>query len=303
MKGVSGHIALAVATLILSSNARGKEPAQPEEPGGQAELAQLAKKLANPVSDVWALFTEFDFAFNKGDLPGGDGKVSYTTLFQPIMPIKLTEDWKLITRPTLPLVWSTPVPRANAAGGIEYDRKTGIGDMLLPLVASPNDAFEIWGGQLIGGVGPTFSFPTSTNDALGSQKWEMGPSMIAVWKNKKMTVGVFPQHWWSIANRGGHRPASNHGSYLYFFFYDLPDTWQVGFNPSITFNAEAQSGNKWNVPIGITVAKMFRFGNLPVKIQLGGEYSVVHEDDYGKRFLIKLNIIPVIAPLIKQALF
>jgi hypothetical protein len=40
-----------------------------------------------------------------------------------------------------------------------------------------------------------------------------------------------------------------------------------------------------------------------VKFQLGAEYSVVSQDDFGKRFMLKLNIIPVIAPLIKKPLF
>ena len=35
----------------------------------------------------------------------------------------------------------------------------------------------------------------------------------------------------------------------------------------------------------------------------GGEWSVVHQDDYGKRFLIKLNVIPVIPNLIGGPLF
>ena len=39
------------------------------------------------------------------------------------------------------------------------------------------------------------------------------------------------------------------------------------------------------------------------KLQLGIEYPVVSEDDYGKRALLKLNVIPVIPSLIKHPLF
>jgi hypothetical protein len=276
---------------------------EPAGQGGQPSAAEIGKKLSNPVSDVWALFTEFDFAFNEGDLPGGDGKVTYSTLFQPILPISLTENYRLITRPTIPIVWSTPVPRSNRAGGVDFNRKTGLGDMLLPLLLSPVEPFKFAGGDVVGGIGPTWLFPTSTNDALGKQKWGLGPAGVLVWKNDKVTVGTFPQYWWSIADRSSNRPKMSQGSFLYFFFYNLPDAWQVGFNPSITFDAEASSDNKWNVPIGITVAKTIKIGNMPVKFQLGGEWSPVRQDDYGKQFLIKLNIIPVIQPLIKGTLF
>ena len=42
---------------------------------------------------------------------------------------------------------------------------------------------------------------------------------------------------------------------------------------------------------------------MPVKFQLGAEYSVVSQDDFGKRFLLKLNVIPVIGSLVKNPIF
>ena len=61
--------------------------------------------------------------------------------------------------------------------------------------------------------------------------------------------------------------------------------------------------DRWNVPIGLTVAKTTKIGKLPIKFEFGGEYSVVHEEDYGQRWQIKLDIIPVIPALIKKPLF
>jgi len=77
----------------------------------------------------------------------------------------------------------------------------------------------------------------------------------------------------------------------------------VGFNPTITIDTKASGGNKWNVPIGPTVAKTMKIGNLPMKIQVGAEYSVVSQDDFGKRFMVKLNVIPVIEALVKNPIF
>jgi hypothetical protein len=90
---------------------------------------------------------------------------------------------------------------------------------------------------------------------------------------------------------------------LYFAFYDLPDAWQIGFNPTITYDDRASSGNKWNVPIGLTVAKTMRFGRLPVKFQFGVEYSVVSQDAFGQVAQLKFNVIPVMPSLVQEAIF
>ncbi len=92
-------------------------------------------------------------------------------------------------------------------------------------------------------------------------------------------------------------------SLLYFGFINLPNAWQIGFNPSITYDRKATGGNKWNVPLGMGFSKTVRMGEMPVKFQFAVEYSVVSQDDFGKKALIKLNVIPVIPTLIKEPLF
>ncbi|MBW2447248.1 MAG: hypothetical protein JRG83_15125, partial [Deltaproteobacteria bacterium] len=44
---------------------------------------------------------------------------------------------------------------------------------------------------------------------------------------------------------------------------------QIGFNSNITYDARAVSGSKWNVPVGVTVAKTTKVGGMQVKFQLG----------------------------------
>jgi hypothetical protein len=66
---------------------------------------------------------------------------------------------------------------------------------------------------------------------------------------------------------------------------------------------KASSGNKWNVPVGLTVAKTTNIGKLPNKFQFGIEKSVVRQDDFGQDWQVKLNIIPVIPSLFKNPTF
>jgi len=260
-------------------------------------LGETGAKLSNPVSDVWALFTEFDFNFFDGNTQQGDAQFGSAMVFQPVMPLPLRgEDLKLITRPTVPIVWSQPRP--DGFDKTNYD--TGIGDIQLPLLVAPQ--MENW----IFAAGPTFVFPTSTNDALGRQQWQLGPAVGLGYKTADWILGAFPQYFFKVGSRGDKnnevKDASNM-SLLYWGFLNLPNAWQIGTNPTITYDHQAERGNRWNVPIGLTVAKTVRLGGMPVKIQVGAEYSVVSQDDFGKRAAFKINLIPVVPALVQSPIF
>jgi hypothetical protein len=276
------------------------------------DLGALGQKLANPASDIWALFTEFDFIFNGGTATGGSGdKTQQSILFQPVLPIPIFGSLKMITRPSLPIIMNADIPQFAANGTpTGFNNFGGLGDLFIPFMFVPK---PIKVGKKSGielGLGPSVVFPTSTSDEFGDQQYQVGVSGLFVYKTPKITAGIFPQWWWGVGYRKSSKPDfsfqesfASHGELLYFFYYELGNAWQVGFNPVITIDYKASSGNQWNVPIGILFAKTTMLGSLPVKIQLGIEYSVVAQDFYGKRAMIKLNIIPVVPGLIQKPLF
>ena len=296
--------ALLLALVFFATAARGQEPRV--QPGGgvtapeHGDVAETGKKLSNPISDVWALFTEFDLTFSDGNLNSGHKKVGGRMIFQPIVPIPLygtgEKEWRFITRPTIPLHFSEPIPR----GPDMFDHKGGLGDIQVPMVISP--PAKNW----ILGAGPTWLFPTSTENALGRQQWGVGPAVVVGYYTEKVTLGVFPQYFFGIGSSGGRPsdvPDASYLNLLYFLYYNLPNAWQIGLSPTITYDHRASSGNKWNVPVGLGVAKTTLIGGMPVKFELGIEYSVVSQDAFGQRALIKLNVIPVIPSLIRKPLF
>jgi len=299
-------LGIVLAALLAAGAPQSANAHDPEEEKGPSHsrpehgsLAEVGAKLSNPVSDVWALFTQFGLTFSDGDANTGDALVAGNTSFQPILPVPLYGEganaWKLIVRPTIPVIFGGAVPK----GFDSFDHETGLGDSLFPLPISPP------AGNWLLGFGPTFTLPTSTEDAFGRQQWAVGPTAVFGYKTKKWLAVVFPQYFFGIGSRGdqGNTPDASNMVLLYSFFYNLPDAWQVGFNPTITFDHRASSGNKWNVPVGLDVAKTTAIGGHPVKFQFGFEYSVVSQDDFGQRFQLKLNIIPVIPSLIKNPLF
>ena len=264
------------------------------------DLGEVGHKLANPLSDLWALSASFNAPqFFDGDLNTGDPVVGGVLVFQPVMPIPLfgegEDEWRLITRPIIPFVFSTPVPK----GPNEFDHDGGIGDIQLPLVLSPSHRIS---GHFILGAGPIFQFPSATSNDLGQNQWAMGPAVVFGYKTERVTLGVFPNYFWKIGSAGqsASTPDISQMSLLYFFNYQLPDAWQIGFDPTITYDDKATSGNRWNVPIGLYVGKTIRAGKLPINIQVGGEYSVVSQDLFGQRFQFRIQATPVIPSLIRN---
>ncbi len=282
------------ATLILFG-----ATAYSQEAGSEhGSLAEIGQKLSDPTSDVWALFTEFDLSFSDGDLNKGSSEVGARMLFQPILPIPLygrgANEWKLITRPSIPVLFSQPVPK----GFDNFTHLGGLGDIQLPMLVSPPT------GNLLLGLGPTFLLPTATQTEFGRHQWGVGPTLVAGYKTKDWIAFVFPQYTWGIGGwNGKERPDASNLSMIYTFAYNLPDAWQIGFNPTINYDARATSGNRWNVPVGLFVAKTTKIGKLPVKVLLGIDYSVVSQDAFGQRAQIKLTIIPVIHSLVKNPIF
>lgn len=129
--------------------------------------------------------------------------------------------------------------------------------------------------------------------------------LSSAYKAKNWTGVLFPNYFWKCGSSGqdSNTPNINQGTLLYSFTYKLANAWQVGTNPTITYNNQATGGNKWNVPVGLFVGKTIKFGKLPVNIKAGLEYSVVSEDDYGKRAVFRFQITPVVPGLIKNPIF
>jgi hypothetical protein len=248
---------------------------------------------------VWALFSRFNLSFADGDLNSGDSKIGGRMIFQPILPVPLygnrANKWNLITRPTIPVLFSEPVP----TGLNSFDRKGGLGDIQLPMVISPPT------GSLLLGAGPAFLFPTATDDVFGRDQWGAGPALVVGYLTPAATFVVFGQYYWGIGSHGDRAPGVRDASYLnllYLMFVNLPDAWQFGFSPTITYDARATSGNRWNVPVGLVVSKTTLLGKLPVRFNFGLEYSVVSQDVYGDRAKLVLEVIPVIPALIRRSI-
>jgi hypothetical protein len=282
-----------LACLSFAAAAGGQEPTA----AAGHDLAETGKRLSNPISDVWALFARFELGFADGQVNSGDSKVGSMMIFQPILPVPLygqrAKRWNLITRPTIPVLFTEAVP----TGLDRFHRKGGLGDIQLPTVIAPP------AGNWILGAGPAFLFPTASDDAFGRQQWGIGPAAVVGYHTKAAIFGAFGQYYLGTGTKGERRPGERDAQFLqllYFGWINLPNAWQFGMSPTITYDARATSHNKWNVPVALQVAKIAPVGKVPVKFQFGVEYSVVSERAYGQQARLVLEVIPVIPALIRR---
>jgi hypothetical protein len=242
------------------------EPA-PEAKGGD----DLRAKAQNPVSSMYSLPLKLTTDFDAGN---GD---AYFFNINPVIPVTVG-DWNLISRALIPALVSVdgkiqgtpPIPEGESSD----DRKTGLGDINYSLFVSPADATKfIWG------IGPSVSLPTASKDQLGSEKWSAGPTGVVLLQPGWGTYGGLVRQLWSFAG-DSDRPDVNQTLLQPFINYNLPNGWYLITDIIITANWGAKkSSDRWTVPLGGGVGKLFKIGNQPINSRIEAYYNIEKPDN------------------------
>jgi hypothetical protein len=251
------------------------------------DASELNRELTNPVSSLWSISNQF----NNFELNNGQWNNNWN--FQPVLPVSLTKDWNLITRPVMPFY--NIVPHETSPG--EFARDAGLGDLTLLELLSPANS-----GNWVLGAGPTAIFPTATSHFTGQGKWQLGPSVVVGYLTKEFFIGVFPQQWWSIGGEHG-RPDTNQMNLQPIATIFFGEGWSFGYSGNILADWTAPSEDVWTVPVGLGLGKVVKLGRLPVKIQLAVQYMPVHPRISGQEWNVQVQITPVMPKLIKGVLF
>jgi hypothetical protein len=142
----------AVLAVVAGSPAYSQEPASAAPPAG--DKAEMAKKLANPISDLVSV----PFQFNWEQGVGPQDQTRFILNIQPVMPFTLNKDWNLIARVITPLISQPPLSEGGSPA-------FGVGDVLSSFFFSPSHSRGItWG------VGSVLSLPSTTIPTLGTEK-------------------------------------------------------------------------------------------------------------------------------------
>jgi len=273
--------------------------AEDSAPGGYTQ-EQINEMINNPLGELWLLFGQSDFVVYDGDaldLLDEDEKVMNFTLIQPVLPMQLTENWKTIFRPTIPIVSvdspSEIYPPTEPGEGFtaDFDRTTGLGDIVLWAALARNDWTK---PPNIFGFGPTIMLDTATDDSLGTGKWSAGPMATAFHIGDEWIYGLILQHWWSFAG-DSDRQDVNLTDLQYVLRYRVNSETNIGFSPNIRYNWEPDSKDeRLSLPIGIGFDTMVKLGPIPAKFGLEYQYYVEQPDAFGPQWLVRFILSPVV---------
>ncbi len=230
---------------------------------------ELAKKLANPISSLISVpfQSNYDCCFGPKD------SYRYTLNIQPVIPLSLNEDWNLIVRTIIPVVYQ----QAPAA---DFDNRFGLSDTEQSFFFSPAQSVD----GITWGLGPVFLWPTATNSELGTGKWGAGPTGVVLKQHGGWTYGALANHIWSYAGHSD-RDAVNQSFIQPFLTYTFPDTTALNLSSESSYDWTSE---QWTVPINAGISKVFRFGEQRVSIGASARYYAEAPSDgpkWGARFV------------------
>jgi hypothetical protein len=265
------RLGLWIVTLLLPLSApliaqdtpvapEGTQVATNETPAAAVNADELRKAAQNPIASLISVPVQNNSNFNIGP----SDRTQNVLNIQPVIPVRVSENWNLVTRIITPIIYQ-PVGSQPINQGAN-----GLGDINPSFFLSPAKSHKI-----IWGVGPTFILPTATNPVLGQGKWSMGPTIVVLSQPGHWTIGALVNNVWSVAGQSS-RPNVNQMLFQYFVNYNLKKGWFITWQPIVTANWEATNGGRWVVPVGGGVGRLMKLGFQPVLLTTQFYGNAVH---------------------------
>ncbi len=252
---------LSLGLITLANTTWADQGAGPDHEHPHAKH-DLAKASQNPVSSLISVPFENNFNLNAGP----EDETDYILNIKPVIPMGLTENWNLINRTIIPVI-------SQGDRGPGLGRISGIGDITYQGFVSPAKA-----GKIIWGLGPQIGFPTGM-DRLTSDQWTLGPVGVLLTMPGHWVIGLLVSNVWNIGDGYNDAPDVNALTAQYFINYNMKGGWYLSTSPVMTANWEADSDQKWTVPVGGGVGRIFKIGKQPINAKLAAYYNVEAPDN------------------------
>lgn len=269
--------------------------------GGGAGGGDVATQSQNPVGGLWMMWLQNDMKLLEG--PGDGKRIFNTTVFQPVMPIQLTDTWKVINRPVFMFnTFEVPGNFDYRPGGNQnpvspptdpFSTEAGLGDIAFIqwLSNSPADS------KMVTGFGWNWMFPAASDRDLGTGLTSVGPSAVAMYLGDKIIAGAIMQQYFSIEDQVDPRTRVSLMDLQYVFRYRLNPMFSVGFAPNMQWD---QVTGKVTMPVGfgfdtMTMAK----SGMPLRWGAELQYFASHEDSATRLFDPEWNFRLYVSPIIK----
>lgn len=255
-------------------------------PAAIADSAEqaLALELANPVADLMSFPIQFNYDGNIGPADKGE---RLTVNVQPVIPVSLNEDWTVISRTIVPIIWQNDVftgtsgfdETTTATGPFLFSlserdmsprsgSQFGLGDTVQSLFLAPKPVPIGQESSLILGAGPVLLLPTGTDDLLTTKKWAAGPTAVGLVQSGPWTTGALVNHLWSFAG-DSDRGDINATFMQPFVAYTTRDAWTFTLQSEATYDWEQ---GEFAVPLNGIVSKLVNFNGQMVSFSVGARY-------------------------------
>jgi len=228
--------------------------AHAQEAHGGVSAAELAK-ANNPLADANAINFQNYFMPSLQGVPGGSVNLF---MLRPVMVAG-----RQIIRGTIPF-------QTSPTGLLSYD--SGIGDINVfdAILLTSQDA------KTMVGVGPLLVLPTASSDSLGSGKWQAGAAAVVVrpLSGGSMLAGLVTYQTDFAGD--ADRPDTSFMTAQPVAVLQIGGGFYVRSTGLMTFDFE---NDKYLVPFGVGVGKVFKVGGAVVNSFVEPQFSVYSKGD------------------------
>ena len=255
-------------------------------------IAEAAVAQPNPITSTSRLWLEWNVTPNVQWAPGsidpdGDSDRTLNVLkLQPVVPIRLNEDWTVLTRTIFrfvsapsasPELGLTPLGEPFVLGWNQRYR-TGLSDVSPTAFLVPN-----LGPDWTVGFGPSIVIPAG-DGPTDSGKLSVGPALLGYYHRGPWTVGARMRNVWSVAG-DPERDEIHRFMAQPLVRYQFSRNWSFTSSPIMSSDWTHPDGDGWTVPVGGGLGYAFKLANQPMQISLEGYYNAVKPSVAGEELL------------------
>ena len=259
----SGQEAKSGAASSASSSAAASSEAAEKSGGVSAADAQ------NPVASVVSVPFQNNTYFGAGPYKS----TANAMLVEPVVPFKLGENWAVISRTIIPIVYE---PRVSPDRGGTF----GLGNLQPQFYLTPAHP-----GSVIWGIGPQLWLPTATDKSLGNNHLGGGPAAVLLSIQGHWLYGALISQMWA----GNGKGRTNQFTFEPIVFYNMARGWYLTSTPVVTAQWDERGHNVWTVPVGGGVGRLFKVGSQPINMRIEA-FDNVHRPDFAPSWQVQFQV-------------
>ena len=240
-------VSLSVLVFLSPSTAVAEEDPPPPKPiadkvveetiGAESEkaLEDEVNTANNPLADLVSISLHNYFFPRLNGIPDESANTFWLRFVTPF--------WRIIPRLSIPI---QVVPAPNPDDTIA--KVTGFGDLNIfaTFIVTPDDA------KAMLGVGPIYTAPTASNDALGNGKHEVGIAALTVWTKGVLLAGALVNYQIGVGGDSS-KPRTQFVVAQPLAFFQLGKGYYLRSAPIWFFDIEQPT---YNVPFGLGAGKV-----------------------------------------------